>query len=127
MAKEKPFNGGNWTASRKRSFIYSTLRSGRWPVKYQCIKDAERGKMINPETGRKRKVHLCSDCGELFPQNGIVADHINPIVPVTGFDTWDGLIERLFCEIDGYQALCKECHQKKTNIENKKREEARNV
>jgi len=127
VAKEKPFNGGNWTASRKRSFIYSTLRSGRWPVKYQCIKDAERGTRINPETGRKRKVYLCSDCGELFPQKEVVADHISPIVPVTGFDTWDAFIGRLFCEIDGYQALCKECHQKKTNIENKKRKEARNV
>ena len=127
MAKEKPFNCGRWTVSRKRSFIYSTLRNGRWPVKYECIKAAECETAVNPETKRKRKMYKCAECGELFPQKEVFADHIKPIVPVTGFDSWDGVIDRLFCELGGYQALCKGCHQIKTNEENKQRKENKHV
>jgi hypothetical protein len=49
------------------------------------------------------------------------ADHITPIVPVTGFDTWDNTIDRLFCEIEGLQALCVDCHAVKTKEENEER------
>jgi 5-methylcytosine-specific restriction endonuclease McrA len=49
------------------------------------------------------------------------ADHIDPIVPVTGFDNWDALIGRLFCELDGFQAICVECHAAKTKEENAER------
>jgi len=51
------------------------------------------------------------------------ADHITPIVPVTGFDTWDSTIDRLFCEAEGLQALCVDCHAVKTKAENEERRE----
>lgn len=123
MAKEKPYNGGQWTTARYHSFIKSALRNARWPVRYQALKNAECGHIINPETNRKNKAYLCAECGGKFPQKQVKADHIAPVVPVTGFDSWDGVIERLFCEIDGYQILCNDCHQVKSNEENRLRRE----
>jgi hypothetical protein len=48
-------------------------------------------------------------------------DHIEPIVPVTGWESWDSYIERMFCEKEGLQILCEECHDVKTRAEKKKR------
>ena len=125
--KSKPHNSGQWTDARKRSFIMSALRRAQWPVKYQGIRAAFVKDGINPATGRKCKLHECCECHELFPAKDVRADHINPIVPVTGFDTWDATIERLFCEIDGFQALCVPCHKIKTDEENAERKRIKNL
>ena len=119
--KEKPYNSGQWTQARYNSFIKSALRGARWPVKYECIKSAFVEHGINPKTGRKCKLHKCVECKQLFPQNQMQADHIEPIIPVTGFTTWDDFISRLFCEIEGFQAICKDCHKIKTKKENEDR------
>ena len=118
---EKPYNSGQWTKARYRSFIMSALRRAQWPVKYEAIRSAFVRDGVNPATGRKCKLHKCSACGELFPAKDMRADHIDPIVPVTGFDNWDALIARLFCEISGFQAICVECHAVKTKAENAER------
>lgn len=123
MKKPKPFNGGQWTVARKRSFIMSALRRAQWPVKYSCLRSAFVRDGVNPKTGRKCKLHECEECHELFPAKDMRADHITPIVPVTGFDTWDSTIERLFCEAEGLQALCVDCHAVKTKAENEERRE----
>jgi hypothetical protein len=46
------------------------------------------------------------------------ADHINPVVdPVEGFQGWDVYVSRLFSEAEGFQALCEECHDVKSQGE----------
>ena len=124
---EKPYNSGQWTKARYRSFIMSALRRAQWPVKYEAIRSAFVRDGVNPATGRKCKLHKCSACGELFPAKDMRADHIDPIVPVTGFDNWDALIARLFCEIGGFQAICVECHAVKTKAENAERKKNKQV
>jgi 5-methylcytosine-specific restriction endonuclease McrA len=119
--KLKPHNQGQWTPARYKSFIMSALRRAQWPCKFGAILVARRGKGINPATGRQCFLHECEECHQLFPAKEVRADHIKPIVPVTGFDTWDKTIERLFCEIEGFQVLCVPCHKVKTDIENKQR------
>lgn len=121
MRKPKPHNSGQWTEARMRSFIMSALRRAQWPVKYEAIKRAYVKDGINPKTGRKCKLHKCESCGNLFPQSQMAADHIHPVVPIEGFQhkqlleyDWNELIQRLYCEADGFQALCKECHKEKT-------------
>jgi 5-methylcytosine-specific restriction endonuclease McrA len=48
----------------------------------------------------------------------IFVDHIKPIIdPDVGFTTWDECIERMFCEADNLQVLCKSCHEIKSNEE----------
>ena len=45
----------------------------------------------------------------------ILADHITPIIdPVVWWQGWDSFIENAFCEEDNLQAICYECHSKKT-------------
>lgn len=51
----------------------------------------------------------------------VYVDHIEPIVPLTGWESWDSYIERMFCEKEGLQILCEECHDVKTRAEKKKR------
>lgn len=85
-----------------------------WPPKYRAIKLAYVQDGINPATGRKCKLHRCEACLGLFPQNGVQADHIVPVVGPEGFQSWDLYIQRLFCEADGFKILCKGCHSKVT-------------
>ena len=127
--KPKPHNSGQWTEARMRSFVMSALRKARWPVKYETIREAYVKNGINPATGRKCKLHKCESCGNLFPQKEMAADHISPCVPINGFGgekflgyNWTELVQRLFCEIDGLQALCRECHKTKTKEERSERD-----
>jgi 5-methylcytosine-specific restriction endonuclease McrA len=64
------------------------------------------------------KLHRCTSCAELFPKGDMKADHILPVIdPVEGFVGWDSYISRMFCEADGWQALCGPCHDRKTAAE----------
>ncbi len=74
--------------------------------------------MKNEKTGRMAKHYECSHCKKLFPQKEIEINHIVPVVPITGFDDWGSVIERMFCEIEGLEALCKTCHSDCTAQEN---------
>jgi hypothetical protein len=48
----------------------------------------------------------------------VFVDHILPIIdPEVGFTSWDDFINRLFCEREGLQCICGDCHDKKTTNE----------
>lgn len=64
------------------------------------------------------------------------ADHIDPVVPIEGFKdkanlhlgyNWAEIIQRLYCEVDNYQALCKECHDMKSASEKDQRKFAKKL
>ena len=128
MAKKpvpKTRNNGLWTEARYNSFIKSLLRSGtsRWGPKQSCISEAR----------VRRGVYRCELCKQegpatLPPKKGnkrriknIVADHIEPVIPVTGFTNWHDVIERMFCEKDNFQAICHACHTIKCAEEREER------
>ena len=119
----KPFNGGAWTQGRYDSFVKGLIRAGlqKWGPKIQCIKNAR----------TRRGFYKCEGCLEEVPATikrelktkkgvfkrtkNIIADHIEPIIdPAVGRGDWDTVIKRAFVEIDGFQALCHECHATKT-------------
>lgn len=115
-------NYGKWTAARFHSFIKSALRSAsqRWPPK----------NIVKGKARVRRGFYLCNECKQEVPAtlppkpgnkrriNNAVVDHIDPIVdPKEGFETWDKVVERMFCEEDGLQVLCHECHTIKTKEE----------
>jgi hypothetical protein len=125
---EKTRNGGKWTEARFRSFIISALRTAtrKWGPRNECLKQAR----------VRRGVYKCAMCEQEVPatkvitlKNGkekkvknIFADHIEPIVdPEVGFVDWNTWIERAFVELDGFQALCHDCHKKKSDEERVKR------
>jgi len=116
--KEKTRNGKRWTEARYRSFITSALRGAfrRWAVKFDVLKASFTSVKTNRQTGRKAQHYRCSKCAKDFPQKQVQVDHIVPI----GRDlSWDEFIEKLFCERDNLQVLCKTCHKEKTKSENK--------
>lgn len=62
--------------------------------------------------------YTCASCSTTQPRSNIQVDHIKPVVPITGWDSWDGYLERLFCDASGLQVLCKACHSAKSTQEN---------
>lgn len=125
--KEKPYNGGQWTEARMNSFIKGALRSAsvKWPPRYTTLHDACVGTRVNRKTGRMAKHYRCSRCQGDFPGKDVEVNHITPVVPVDGFDSWDGVIKRMFCEKDGLELVCKPCHKEITAEENNKRKKAK--
>ena len=119
--KHKPAktrNGGQWTSARFNSFVMSALRSAsrRWGPAYAAKKAARVG----------RNAYVCAACKKIFGSKEIKIDHIEPVRTVTGQDnSWDATIARMFPEVDGFQVLCKGCHNLKTSIENACRREAK--
>ena len=123
MTKIKPRNGGEWTEARYRSFVKSALRSAsqRWPPKFHSLNEACTVAKINVKTGRMAKHYKCNQCKNDFPAKEVEVNHILPVVPTSGFTTWDEVIERMFCEKEGLEVVCKPCHKAITKEENKER------
>lgn len=121
--KEKTRNNGEWTDARYFSFVKGGLRSAsqRWPPKYRVLSKAYCGTRTNLRTGRMAKHYKCRACENEFPLKEVEVNHIFPVIPVTGFDSWDGVISRLFCEEDGLEVLCRACHKIITKHENEER------
>lgn len=116
---QRLYNGGLWTQAKFNSFIKSILRGGsrRWGPKYQVLNEAKKGKHVNKKTGRMAEHYICNACRELFPATEVEVNHIEPVIPVTGFISWDDVITRLFCEKEGLEVLCKPCHKSVTQQE----------
>lgn len=121
---QKTRNGKQWTEARFRGFIVSALRaaSRRWGQKYASLDLAFTQRKTNNKTGLLAKHFKCASCSCEFIASDVQVDHINPVVdPKVGFTTWDEYINRMFCEVDGYQVLCKPCHKVKTDREKSER------
>jgi len=128
MGTTKPYNNGTWTTARFNSFVKSALRaaSRRWPPKYDTLKKACVGKRLDPLTGKQSFRYTCAACKQVFKAAEVAVDHIIPAVSIEdGFTTWDDVVKNLFCEADGLQVLCSDCHSKKTADERKQRTEAK--
>lgn len=108
---------------QQHAFILHTLRKAslRSPERTATLTKACVGRKVNINTGRMANHYECACCKQEFPASEVQVDHIIPIVPVTGFDTWDGLITRLLT--GEQQVLCKPCHKEKSLHENRLRKE----
>lgn len=124
MVDNKKRNGGEWTDSRFRSFVTSALRaaSRRWPPKFKALKEAFVGRKTNKKTGKLAMHYKCAKCKKHFVAADVQVDHVLPVVdPKVGFVGWDSFIDRIFCEIENLQVLCKPCHKVKTEEEKAER------
>jgi 5-methylcytosine-specific restriction endonuclease McrA len=109
-------NGGRWTEGRYKGFITSALRSAmrRWPPKWDALREAFTCTKKNNKTKRLAKHYKCATCKKEYTSTNVQVDHI---IPIGSCKSWDEFIERLFCEKDNLQVLCKLCHKKKTKKE----------
>ena len=107
--------GGRWTEARFNSFIKNQLRGAtrKWAPISDCLKGAR----------TKRGFYRCNGCKEEAPTTVLVSrkrsknvfvDHIEPIVPTTGWVSWDHCVDSMFCEGTNLQLLCKACHDTKS-------------
>lgn len=120
----RKYNDGEWTEARFRAFVISALRAHmkRFPPKWKALKAAMVGKKINKRSGRLAEHYLCASCGGFFVARDVQVDHIDPVVsPEEGFQDWWTYMNRLYCEAENLQVLCKPCHKDKTNAERKER------
>jgi len=125
---KSPYNNGEWTQSRFESFIKGILRTGslKWPPRFQILNAAKKGKQVNQSSGRMAEHYECNECHSMFPSKEVRVDHIDSVVPLSGFVSWDNVIQRLFCESEGLQVLCVGCHKVKTKEENETRKTYKN-
>lgn len=102
---------GEMTPKEKLTWAMNTLRRASYRL-------AERD-AVKRMARRSRGKYECEDCGELFGPREIKLDHIDPVVdPKTGFTTLDSWLDRLLPGVEGWQVLCKACHDVKTKLEN---------
>ena len=98
---------------RKKSFVINTLRraSYRWPTRWGAEKRSKIG----------RNQYYCECCGIIGPKKEFQMDHKVPVVdPEEGFVGFDKYADRMFPDTeDGWQRLCTDCHDIKTEEENK--------
>ena len=108
------------TEAAFRSFIKNNLRQAS--RKWAPIHLAKKKQHV------KRGIYHCEGCDKHVPAsikegrkrvNNVFVDHIKPIIdPDVGWTTWEDCINRMFCEMDNLQLLCKSCHDIKTRDEN---------
>lgn len=114
MAKERKPKKYN-----KKTFVVGALRraSIRWPPRNEALKRAR----------VDRGLYKCSSCQQTFKKQEVHLDHVIPVIsPQCGFIGFDDFIEKLFCDVNGFQILCKYCHEVKTMLEDELRKQFKN-
>lgn len=110
----KTRNAGTMTEAAFWSMIRSALRkrSMYWKPINNAKNEAKRPyKGDNP---RLKWEYQCKKCKKWFPAKNIEIDHIKEVGSLKSGDDLKGFVERLFAE-NGFQVLCKKCHNKKTH------------
>jgi hypothetical protein len=111
----KPRNAGTMTESAFWGMVRSGIRrtSRYWKPLTQCKLESRR-KYTGVKPLQKWE-YQCAHCEKWFMEKEVQVDHIVDAGTLTNADDLKGFIDRLFCEVGGFQTLCKPCHQIKTN------------
>lgn len=128
ISMKTSYNDGEWTRQQFVRWVIGFIRRAfvRWEPRRKALKEASVGRKTNKKTGRLAEHFICSDCGKDFVQRDVQVDHIQPVVdPDEGFVDLEHYFDRMFCDTDNLQILCRECHKDKTREENRKRKEVR--
>ena len=108
--RKKTPNHRHWLTNKLRRLSY------QWPPRKEAIKRAR----------LERGIYKCAICEGKFGPKEIQLDHKIPVVDEeVGFVDWNTYIERLFCDVDNFQVLCKPCHETKTFFEQEIRKQVK--
>lgn len=125
---EKTRNHFTLSESGFWSFIRSKLRmASRWWKPVTEAKNRAKRRYVG-KNKRQQWEYQCNHCQEWFADKEIAVDHIVEAGTLTRGEDLKGFVERLFCEVDGFQVLCNKrsdgkesCHKKKTDTYMKNR------
>ncbi len=129
----------------KEFVLKDYLKNGIRVLSYKYSGPSEAFNLVRiprPDNWPNRRVKWvapCNKCKVLFERSGLQADHIEPIIPVTGWPEaprsslyehnrgpdMNVLVYRCFVKPTDYQMLCKPCHKEKSKRENEKRQQIR--
>lgn len=102
MVKTKKFD--------KKAFAIASLRRASYRLRSRT--DALKAAKI------ARNQYKCNTCKGIFGRSEIHLDHIEPVVPYEGWQSFDDFIDRLFIEDHTkFQVLCKPDHKIKSKME----------
>ena len=119
---EKLHNNGTLSKAGFWSLIRSTLRNASrwWKPIAQCKQNAKR--KYTGKNKLQKWEYQCNICKGWFKEKEIAIDHIIEAGALTCKEEVGYFIERLFCEVQGFQCLCdkredkvESCHKKKTD------------
>ena len=119
-------NGGTWTEAQFYSAIRSALRAKFkwWKPAMVAMRAAERP--YHGPNKLQKKEYLCAFCGKWHKQKNIHKEHVIPCGSLRCMDDIVPFIQRLTIEdAAGFQIVCKQCHQRKTNEEMQARRDHR--
>lgn len=104
-----------WTDSKYFSFIRSALRKAwlKYPNRYRALNEARLPEKVIRK-GRRVYVYECNCCKGEFTTSNVVVDHIEPCGRLETYEDFPSLVSNMFCELEGLQVLCKQCHYEKT-------------
>ena len=111
-------NAGTMSEPVFWQFIRNTLRrrSMVWKPINLCKERAKR--LYTGPNKRQKYEYQCNICHMWYKGTQVCVDHIIPVGSLTNSYDLPHFVETLFCEIDNLQCLCKECHDKKSLIDN---------
>lgn len=101
----------------RRVFSRSELR--RRAIDASLVKEYS-----DPSRKRVTRWGRCAACQKLEPAYLLEIDHKDPVIPIgetIDDQSWDKIIDRLWCDERNLQALCKPCHKLKSKQENVER------
>lgn len=108
--KTPPFEAyPEWTEAKFWGFIRSALRMAhtRWAPMHIAKKNA---KTLYTGKGRNKFVYECAHCHKKFFDKETEVHHKIGVGKLNCFEDLPGFVKRLFCGVDGYEVVCKKCH-----------------
>jgi 5-methylcytosine-specific restriction endonuclease McrA len=112
-----------WTEAAFWAFIRSGLRrmSMRWrPIVMDALIAARR-KSKSKRNPRLKWQFQCAICEKWKSRKYVQVDHIEPVGSLTCAEQAGDHINRLFCEVDNLQVVCRKCHKAKTDSQAKEK------
>jgi hypothetical protein len=124
IVKKRLIKGGIRRVFRQSIEMRVVLQSSRVELSPKTLKDGS--------IGKKNQIrYKCAICGELFSQQDVAVDHIDPVIPLHRSEeelTIDEMAYRIWCDISNLQVICNttlkrsqgvpSCHKIKTDEEN---------
>lgn len=104
-------NANTMTESEFWAMIRACLRNKTrfWKPRLHVMSLAKR-----PYSGpnkRQKYEFQCAHCKNHFPQTQVEVNHKTACGTLRSGDDLKGFIEKLFCEADGLEVVCKPCHK----------------